>query len=52
MRLTPPTKLTLRASEVFAFLAFVLSVHIPHMSFIFLAFAWLLLYFGVILKKF
>jgi len=52
MRLTPPTKLTLRASEVCALIAFILAVHIPHMSFVFLGAAWLLLYFGVIMNKF
>jgi hypothetical protein len=52
MQLTPPTKLTLRVSEVSALLAFFAAVHIPELSFVVLSFAWLLLYFGVILKKF
>ena len=52
MRLTPPTKLTLRVSEVAALISFLCAVHLPEMSFVVLSFAWLLLYFGVVLKKF
>jgi len=52
MQLTPPTKLTLRVSEVAALISFLCAVHLPEMSFVVLSFAWLLLYFGVILKKF
>jgi len=52
MRLTPPTKLTLRVSGVAALISFLCAVHLPEMSFVVLSFAWLLLYFGVILKKF
>ena len=52
MKITPPKKITLRASEIAALISFFAAVHLPEMSFVILAFAWLLLYFGLLLKNF
>jgi len=52
MKITPPKKITLRVSEVSALISFFAAVHFPEMSFVILAFAWLLLYFGLLLKNF
>jgi hypothetical protein len=50
--MTPPKKTTMRFSEAMAFLSFIFAVHFPHAAFITLAFSWILLYLGVLLKKF
>jgi len=52
MQITPPKKTTLRVSEVAALVSFFAAVHFPEMSFVILAFAWLVLYFGFLLKNF
>jgi hypothetical protein len=50
--MTPPTKLTLRTSEILAFVSFIAAVHLPELSFVILASSWILLYLGVLLKNF
>lgn len=52
MQITRPKKTTLRVSEVAALVSFFAAVHFPEMSFVILAFAWLVLYFGLLLKNF
>ena len=52
MQVTPPKKTTLRVSEVAALISFFAAVNLPEMSFVILAFAWLILYFGILLKNF